>query len=74
MFLVERNHKTIMKEYGHEVLIEVLSRNHPEDIHRIAVGAITNLAVTCKLQLDFSFSYVVFINTNIYIYSIFIFR
>ncbi|KAG5411693.1 hypothetical protein IGI04_008012 [Brassica rapa subsp. trilocularis] len=33
----ERNHKTIMKEYGHEVLIEVLSRNHPEDIHRIAV-------------------------------------
>ncbi|WZZ73734.1 hypothetical protein YC2023_085104 [Brassica napus] len=49
----ERNHKTIMKEYGHEVLIEVLSRNHPEDIHRIAVGAITNLAVTynCQTQI-----------------------
>lgn len=49
MFFVERNYKIIMKEYGYEVLIEVLSRNYLEDIYRIVVGVIINFVVICKL-------------------------
>lgn len=65
MFVVERNHDTVLQESGVEVLICLLNGDHSEDIQRIVVGAIANLAVTGKTL--FYLSHVCYVYKQIYL-------